>query len=233
MKSICKSNNSTKNNNNLNNINNNLHLATTNNLTATNDLTTTNDSILLKFNSQKNTLKLKIITKLKNIVPSINDNDLIKLYDTSISLHQCNLQNNGNFLENDILVNLFNNNKINYKQQVTIDKNGIIIGFNIKKKCYHIIDFVIGNEIEIGKSILLFCVISCKTTCRERWTQDNWSFTICPLKFILLTMSNDYPKSIRFRESNCRKIITCISKKKDDRIYKLNFNNLIDEIKIL
>ena len=29
-----------------------------------------------------------------------------------------------------------------------------------------------------------------------------------------------------------RKIITCIPKKKDDRIYKLNFENLIEELEI-
>lgn len=34
----------------------------------------------------------------------------------------------------------------------------------------------------------------------------------------------------RFREGNNRKIITCLPKKKDDRIFKLNFENLINEL---
>ena len=99
-----------------------------------------------------------------------------------------------------------------------------------KDKCYHIIDFVIGNFIEVGKSITEYIVISCKTTCRERWTQDDWSYTFIPKLYILLTISDDYPLSIRFRENKHRKIITCIPKKKDDRIYKLNFENLIQEL---
>jgi hypothetical protein len=43
-------------------------------------------------------------------------------------------------------------------------------------------------------------------------------------------MSNDYPPSKRFIENTKRKIITCIPKKKDDRLFKLNFENLIDEL---
>ena len=74
-------------------------------------------------------------------------------------------------------------------------------------------------------------VISCKTTCRERWTQDDWSYTFAPQLFILLTLSSDYPSSERFRESGTRKIITCMPKKKDDRIFKLNFEHLIDELR--
>ena len=51
-----------------------------------------------------------------------------------------------------------------------------------------------------------------------------------PKLYILLTISNDYPSSVRFEESSKRKIITCIPKKKDDRKFKLNFENLIDEL---
>ena len=82
----------------------------------------------------------------------------------------------------------------------------------------------------MGKSIKEYKVISCKTTCRERWTQDNWSYKLIPKLYILLTISNDYPSSVRFEESSKRKIITCIPKKKEDRKFKLNFENLIDEL---
>jgi hypothetical protein len=129
---------------------------------------------------------------------------------------------------------MLDENNISYKKQVTINKSGIIVGFNVKKgKCYHIIDFVIGENIEIGQSIIDYIVISCKTTCRERWTQDDWSYTFIPKLYILLTLSNDYPPSTRFREDMQRKIITCIPKRNDDRIYKLNFENLIEELHIL
>jgi len=46
----------------------------------------------------------------------------------------------------------------------------------------------------------------------------------------LLTISDDYPPTARFREDETRKIITCFPKKKDDRIYKLNFEDLIGEL---
>jgi hypothetical protein len=74
-------------------------------------------------------------------------------------------------------------------------------------------------------------VISCKTTCRERWTQDDWSFTFAPKLFILLTISNDYPPTERFREGEKRKIITCLPKQHDDRKFTLNFEDLIDELR--
>ena len=106
---------------------------------------------------------------------------------------------------------------------------GRFVGLNKKKgTCYHVIDFVIGKNIEIGKPITDYQVISCKTTCRERWTQDDWSFTFAPKLFILLTTSNDYPPTERFREDTKRKIITCLPKLKDDRKFKLNFEDLID-----
>jgi hypothetical protein len=175
-----------------------------------------------------------IIQEVKQIAPLLSDVDLLQLYNKSISIHQSKIQGNGNFLENDILVRMLDENNIPYKKQVTINKSGIIVDFNEKKsKCYHIIDFVIGESIEVGKSITEYKVISCKTTCRERWTQDDWSYTFMPKLYILLTISDDYPQSTRFREDKQRKIITCIPKRKDDRIYKLNFENLIEELQQL
>lgn len=191
-----------------------------------------NDYVLKKMDEYKNTKIKNIVKKLRVIAPSLNDEDLIKLYNESISIHQSNIQQKGDFLENDVLALILDDNKINYKKQVVIDKEGIIVGFgDKKKKCYHIIDFVIGNDIKVGSSITNYKVISCKTTCRERWTQDDWTFTFLPKKYILLTISDDYPSSERFRENTERKIMTCIPKKKDDRKYKLNFENLIDELK--
>jgi hypothetical protein len=172
-----------------------------------------------------------IIQELKQISPLSSDNELLQLYTKSISLHQSKIQGNGNFLENDILVGMLEENNISYKKQVTINKSGIIVGCNVKKGiCYHIIDFVIGENIEEGKSITEYKVISCKTTCRERWTQDDWSYTYIPRLYILLTISDDYPSSTRFREAIHRKIITCIPKIKDDRIYRLKFDDLINEL---
>jgi hypothetical protein len=189
-----------------------------------------NKYVIQKIEENKQIKLKKIVEELKLIYP-LQDEILIELYNKSISIHQSNIQGNGYFLENDIVVSELTKHNIPFKQQVNIGKDGIIIGFNEKKsKCYHIIDFVIGNNIEVGRPITEYKVLSCKTTCRERWTQDDWSFTYIPSKYILLTISNDYPSSVRFRETEQRKIITCFSKSKDDRKYKLSFEDLINEV---
>lgn len=194
-------------------------------------ITFDNEYVLSRIEENNNSKKIKIIQELKKIAPSLSDVELLQLYHKSISMHQSKNQGNGNFLENDILVGILDKNNISYKKQVTIDKSGIIVGFNKKKsKCYHIIDFVVGENIELGKSITNYKVVSCKTTCRERWTQDDWSYAFAPILYILLTISDDYPPTQRFREDTKRKIITCLPKKKDDRMFKLNFENLVDEL---
>ena len=199
-----------------------------------NIITFDNQYVLSRIEENKISKNLKIIQELKQISPLLSDIELLQLYNKSISIHQSKIQGNGDFLENDILVSALDKNKIPYKKQVTINKSGIIVGFNEKKgKCYHIIDFVIGENIEVGKSITDYKVVSCKTTCRERWTQDEWSYTFAPKLYILLTISDDYPPTQRFREDTKRKIITCLPKKKDDRLFKLNFENLIDELEQL
>jgi len=190
-----------------------------------------NQYVVSRIEENKISKNVKIIHELKQIAPLLSDIDLLKLYNKSISIHQSKIQGNGDFLENDILVGVLDKNNISYRKQVTINKSGIIVGFNEKKsKCYHIIDFVIGANIEVGKPISDFKVVSCKTTCRERWTQDDWSYTFIPKLYVLLTISDDYPPTARFREDETRKIITCFPKKKDDRIYKLNFEDLIGEL---
>ena len=165
------------------------------------------------------------------MIPNTCDEDILSIYRKCISIHQSKVQNNGDFLENDILVPLLDKNNIPYRKQVTIDDNGMIVGFNEKRrKCFHVIDFVIGKNIEVGRYIVDFKVISCKTSCRERWTQDDWTFSFIPQRYILLTISDDYPPVCRFRENSKRKIATCIPKKNDDRTFKLNFDNIIDEL---
>jgi len=197
-------------------------------------ITFDNQYVLSRIEENKISKNLKIIEDLKQIAPLLSDVELLQLYNKSISIHQSKIQRNGNFLENYILVGVLDKNNISYKKQVTINKSGIIVGFNEKKgKCYRIIDFVVGKNIEVGKSITDYKVVSCKTTCRERWTQDHWSYIFAPTLYILLTISYDYPPAQRFREDTKRKIITCLPKKKDDRLFKLNFENLIDELKQL
>ena len=162
----------------------------------------------------------------ENMVAFMNE-----LYDTNISINNGLLSKGGADFEN-IISNKLNNNGISFREQVVIDENGIIKAFNTTtiEECFHKVDFVVGENIEIGRSIEEFMVLSCKTTCRERWKQDDWSLVTKPKKYILLTVSNDYPPSAKFQESETRKIITENPKKRDNRVYKLNYDSLISEI---
>jgi hypothetical protein len=133
----------------------------------TTEITFNNQYVLSRMEENKLIKKSLIIQDLKKIAQTLSDVELLQLYNKCISIHQSKIQGNGNFLENDILVGMLDKNNISYKKQVTINESGMILGFNIKKgKCYHILDFVIGEGIEVGKSIREYKVISCKTTCR-------------------------------------------------------------------
>ena len=173
----------------------------------------------------------KVIDELKKIDPSLSKETILKLYHKSISIRQSSVQCNGAILEKEIENCLLMNN-IPFKSQVTINNEGTVIGFNKKKgKCDHVLDIVVGLDISIGRNITEFVLLSCKTTCRERWRQDDWTLMSPPARYILITTSDDYPLSSRFQESEKRMIITTQSKRNDDRIYKLNFSNLYNLVK--
>jgi hypothetical protein len=175
---------------------------------------------------------IRIANQLRDqleVLSTFTDETILSIYDKCISIRQQNIQSHGCHLES-IVRDILMMNNIQFKEQVEINEKGIIIGIGSKtKKCFHIIDFVIGN-VSLLSSITNYQVLSCKTTCRERWTQDNWSLTLKPTKYILITTSDDYPPSLRFVEGTNRKIITLKNKKKDDRVYKISFNNLIEEV---
>jgi hypothetical protein len=191
-----------------------------------------NNIIKEKIKERSLMLKTNVINKLQSEFSHLNisSDTIYEIYKQSVSIRQSQVSRNGAFLENTICEQL-NRDNISFKTQVTIDQTGVIIGFNFKKKCHHIIDIVIGNDICEGKHITDFIVLSCKTTCRERWTQDNWSFIHKPKLYLLLTINNDYPSSKRFQEDDARKIITTKPKIKDDRLSKYSYDDLIDEIK--
>ena len=189
-----------------------------------------NDEYMKNFEKTKNDENMmKVVKALQTIDANLTSDYAIKFYNTSVSHNQSCRARNGNYLEN-VIADFMTKCNIRYKAQVTIDHNGIIIGYGLKKKCHHIVDFVIGNY-TIGSSIKQCIVVSCKKSCRERWTQDDWSLMFRPKLYVLVTTSNDYPSSSRFQESHIRQIITCKTKKKDDRIYKLDFSALIPLIK--
>ena len=186
-----------------------------------------NDYVKQKMEDFEQSKKKEIVESLRKIV-DLDDNVLYRLYDTSIHLRQIMVNSSGLCLENCIS-NVLRSHCIPYRQQVTINHDGKIVKTNKGKNRLSVVDFII-TCCERYDSINDHIMLSCKTTCRERWTQDNWTLTHQPSKYILITCSNDYPGSERFGESEKRKIITCSAKKRDDRKFKLGFESLIPEI---
>jgi hypothetical protein len=190
-----------------------------------------NDRIMSAYHVHEQQKREKWRSKMPQL--GISEEGWDEIYNAAISHHQANMQANGAFFEKHV-EDMLHANSIPFKRQVTIDANGNVIGFGIKDKCNHILDIVVGTDIEIGKHISEFpCVLSLKTSARERWNQDQkWSFVHAPKLFIFLTM-NDPPPAERFQESDTRKIMTCEPKKKDDRKFKLSLNDLISLLRSL
>jgi len=80
------------------------------------------------------------------------------------------------------------------------------------------------NDNEHVRILIVLCSRSCIN-------QSSGFRSVNPTNFYCI--SDDYPPTQRFREDTKRKIITCLPKKKDDRLFKLNFENLIDELQQL
>ena len=174
--------------------------------------------------------KKRIISRLKTDFPQLEDDVLLKIYTTSVSIRQSNVQKRGADLEK-VIETLLEHSNIPFKSQVVIDKTGYIV--DGMKSCHHKLDIVVGFDIKPGKFIGECIVLSCKTSSRERWTQDSeWSLTSPPILYMLITLSDDYPPSGRFSESTQRKIITPKAKRKDDREFKLGLSDIVPEVAI-
>ena len=171
---------------------------------------------------QKNESNQNIINNLRSALPSYNfsEQELLKLYATSISTFQSRKCKNGKGFES-VIENQLRVNGIPFVSQVAINKCGIILGTGTTVGDHaHTLDILVGaNSIDLikGKHIHDYTVISCKTSVRERW-------------YILCTLSTDYPNSEKFQEGTTRKIATYKVKKKDDRKYKLDLEDFLNEI---
>jgi hypothetical protein len=139
-------------------------------------------------------------------------------------MFQSKQSTNGNGLEN-ILSLYLSDNGIPHHRQIPINRKGFI---TTKNDAISLIDFVISDKVVIGEHISNFVIMSVKKSCRERWMQDEWTMTNKPKKYILFTLSNDYPDPVsRFYECKSRLIITLNPKTKDIRRYKLTPDDLL------
>lgn len=172
------------------------------------------------------------LSKLSDIY-HIDTNTIHSLYRDIISLHNSIKSKSGEIFEN-IIADVLDSHHITYKRQVGIDKYGVIRNLSMNKStigCLSFVDFVIGKNVELNAKISDYIVISAKTTCRERWKQD--FMKLCPRKFLLVTMSTDYPNKDKFCDSSVRKIVTSCKKGNEVREYVLSFDQLINEINSL
>ena len=178
----------------------------------------------LKNKNIVNMIKQKI--NLNGSFPPMNDTMILEFYKIAVSVRQQSVVSNGKYLE-EMIESLLNLKGISYGSQISIDKDGILM--ENRSKCHHILDIVIGNSIEYGTHISNYKVLSCKTSCRERWLQDNeWSLRHPPKLYALITLTDDYPLSDRFKESDRRFIVTENPKVRDDRVHKLNILKFIN-----
>lgn len=150
--------------------------------------------------------------------------ELLVMYMKAVSVHQTSMLKHGKRFE-QFCENILKEKGIPFSSQVPVDRSGNITMGN-RSRLNHVFDIVVGNVVN-GDNIRNYSVVSCKTTCRERWTQDEkWSLTNPPRVYVLATLSDDYPRTDRFAESDRRYIVTCKPRIRDDRIYKKSFDDL-------
>lgn len=183
--------------------------------------------------SSKKTILCTNMRYKHDVMKNLNDDEIVAICKDCSSWRQSVISCKGSMFEKCI-ESMFLEEGIPFVKQVVIDHDGNIVSKGVQRRrqrCYHVVDFIIGDKLGSDK-IEDFIVVSVKTTCRERWTQDDWTLKHYPKKYLLVTLSNDYPSSLRFKESEKRKILTMCPKKVDDRIYKLSLDDLMRELNI-
>ena len=184
-------------------------------------------SLLHEFQGDK---RSAVIHRFRNEFPwmdNVSDDEVYRVYTSSVTMFQSRQRTNGNSME-DILSKYLSDNGISHYRQIPVSQSGHITS---RHDSISLIDFIIADTIRVNDHISNYTIISTKTSCRERWLQDTWTFTNKPKKYILFTLSNDYPDPVsKFGESHSRVIITMRPKKKDTRIYKLTPDHLLSEL---
>jgi len=182
-------------------------------------------AILFAYNSFKTTVHKQHLDKIRQSLPlrlqhELTDDELDNVYNSSVSCFQ---SKGGKFLESHIETLLINAG-IPFKPQVHLNSDGIIV----ESQGCTVPDIVFGIP-QIGDHISNYIVLSLKTTSRERAKLDTaWTSKHPPKLFLYGTLEDDYPQPTTFEEGPIRKIITAKPKKKDNRMFKLGFEHLIE-----
>ena len=161
-----------------------------------------------KINKEKDEQMKSYHKHLLTIIPNITFEQSVKIYNDTISIRQSTVSNMGKIFES-MIEELFKQYGIKYHSQVSID----LINQRIRPgKQRPVVDFVIG-ESENLKDLI---IVSCKYTCRERASEDDWTLTHKPKKYFLVVATDDYPSS--FKDTHERKLFTLKSKKAQQRL---------------
>lgn len=169
------------------------------------------------------------VTSLRSHFPKLvdwSDEDIIKVYNYNNSHAQSNRCTNGGVLEK-FTEGILSDNNIMFSRQVPINKHGII---DVTKTDNKIIDIVFGNPV-VGDHISNYRILSLKTSSRERVSEDDWTKVHKPKLYLFGTLGTDYPTPEKFEESDTRKMLCANPRKRDTRVFKLGFNDLVDLIR--
>jgi hypothetical protein len=168
------------------------------------------------------------IVRLRATYPKLEgwtDDEISKLYIDAVSCFQ---SKSGKFFENYIEENIAAAG-IPFQAQVHLDRDGFIVAENGET----IPDIVFGYP-TIGTHISNYMVLSLKTTSRERSKLDTaWTHIHPPRRFYYGTIEADYPTPEKFKEGETRKLVCVTTRKKDTRLFKLGFDDLVEEIQTL
>ena len=188
----------------------------------------TNTTLLAAYAARQQERRTAIAHTYRTLYPFLaerSDEELLSVYDTSVSAHQ---SKDGRFLETWIEARL-REEGIQFKAQVPIDENGIILAK--KRRGVTIPDIVFGNPI-VGTHISGYKVLSLKTSSRERAKLDTaWTYKNPPAVFYYGTLVEDYPDPTAFGESPARKLVCATPKDADARTFKLGFEDLLAELR--
>jgi hypothetical protein len=188
----------------------------------------TNASLLAAYAARQQERRTAVAHTLRTLYPFLaerSDDELLSVYDTSVSAHQ---SKDGRFLETWIEARL-REEGIQFKAQVPIDEHGIILAK--KRRGVTIPDIVFGNPI-VGTHISGYKVLSLKTSSRERAKLDTaWTNKHPPAVFYYGTLVEDYPEPTAFGESATRKLVCAAPKDVDARAFKLGFEDLLAELR--
>jgi hypothetical protein len=176
---------------------------------------------LAKFRADKLADDLKYIRSRNPKTSCMTDEELANIFKDSVTCFQ---KKAGKFVERRVEAALTALG-LPYMPQVRLDKNGIIVGFGKKQRGCTIPDIVFGNP-TVGTHISQYIVMSLKISTRERDKLDSYFRKHAPKLFLYASLDDDYPHPDVFDECLIRKLVCATPKKKDDRVFKLGFEDI-------